>query len=338
MLTVDGSMGEGGGQILRTCLALSACLQRPFRITNIRAARRKPGLQPQHLTAVIAAAALSQAEVEGATKGSQQLAFSPHRVKAGHYQFDIGTAGSTSLVLQTLLPALIFADKSSTLIMQGGTHNPLAPTFDYLEKVFLPLLNRMGPTVTAILEQPGFAPEGGGRVRVDIQPTPSLMPLELYERGELVEHYAEVLLAHLPEHIAQRELTVIADSLGWPESALKYRKIESVNMPANIITCVIESKHITECFFEFGRRGLPAERVAGRVVNQVKHYLNAGVPVSHYLTDQLLIPLALAGGGAFITTEPSSHAITNMAVIKAFMQIEFQTEKLDHNVWKIGLS
>ena len=338
MLTIDGSMGEGGGQILRTCLALSTCLQRPFRITNIRAARKKPGLQPQHLTAVTAAAAISQAKVEGAAKGSQQLVFNPHRVKTGHYQFDIGTAGSTSLVLQTLLPALTLADKSSTLIMQGGTHNPLAPTFDYLEKVFLPLLNRMGPTVTAILIQPGFAPEGGGRVRVDIQPAPALKPLELYERGELIDHYAEVLQAHLPEHIARRELSVIAERLGWPESALRYRNIESVKMPANIVSIIIKSEHITECFFEFGRRGLPAERVAEKVVKQVNHYLNAGVPVGHYLADQLLIPLALSGKGAFITLEPSTHAITNMAVIKAFMQIEFQTEQINHNVWKISLA
>ena len=338
MLTIDGSMGEGGGQILRTCLALSICLQRPFRISNIRAARKKPGLQPQHLTAVTAAAAISQAEVQGAAKGSRQLTFNPDHVKAGHYQFDIGTAGSTSLVLQTLLPALILADKPSTLIMQGGTHNPLAPTFDYMEEVFLPVLNRMGPTVKATLEQPGFAPEGGGRVHVDIQPASALRPLELCNRGELIEQYAEVLLAHLPEHIAQRELAVIAESLGWPKSALRYRKIESVNMPANIISCVIKSKYITECFSEFGRRGLPAERVAEKVVNQVNQYLSAGVPVGHYLADQLLIPLALVGKGTFITTELSSHAITNMAVIEAFMQIEFQTEQIHHNVCKIGIS
>ncbi len=337
MLTIDGSMGEGGGQILRTCLALSTCLQRPFRITSIRAARKNPGLQPQHLTAVTAAAEISGAVVEGAVKGSLQLVFTPRHVKPGNYHFDIGTAGSTSLVLQTLLSALVLADGPSTLILEGGTHNPLAPTFDYLEKVFLPLLNRMGPSVTATLERYGFAPEGGGRVRVSVQPVQTLKPLALLERGELVECYAEVLLARLPVHVAQRELAVIADHFGWPDSALHYREVTTVKMPANVVSIFIQSEHVTECFFEFGRRGLPAEQVAGKVVKQARQYLDQDVPVGRYLADQLLLPLALAGEGAFITTEPSSHAITNMEVIKAFLPCEFRREEIRPQGWKISL-
>jgi len=335
---IDGSMGEGGGQILRSSLALSTCLCKPFHISNIRAARKKPGLQPQHLAAVKAATSISNAHVEGAEKDSLELVFTPSKVIAGEYHFSIGTAGSTSLVLQTILPALILADAPSSLILEGGTHNPFAPPFDFLKYAFLPLLNQMGPTVTALLERPGFAPKGGGRVRVDIQPVNELKPLELTERGEIQEQRAEVLLAHLPEHIAQRELAVIKQEIGIGDNNLLFHFVNNAYGAGNVISAIIKSDYITECFTAFGQRGVPAEQVAGTVVKEVHRYLQAGVPVGRYLADQLLLPLAMAGSGKFLTLKPSSHTLTNMNVISAFMDIQIQAEEVRFDVWQITLS
>jgi RNA 3'-terminal phosphate cyclase (ATP) len=156
MLTIDGSLGKGGGQILRTALALATVTGKPFRIEKIRAGRPKPGLLRQHLTAVKAAATISDAIVTGAELGSGALTFTPGHLRAGEFAFAVGTAGSATLVLQTILPALLTAPAPSTLVLEGGTHNPAAPPFDFLVKSFLPLINRMGPTVTAELERPGF--------------------------------------------------------------------------------------------------------------------------------------------------------------------------------------
>ncbi|MGD9000399.1 MAG: RNA 3'-terminal phosphate cyclase [Granulosicoccaceae bacterium] len=337
MLVIDGSMGEGGGQILRSSLALSSCLGQPFRIMNIRSARQRPGLQPQHLAAVRAAAAICHARVEGDEKGSQELVFTPDRVAAGEYCFDIGTAGSTTLVLQTVLPALCLADAPSSLLLEGGTHNPFAPPFDFLQHAFLPVLNRMGPTVTAILERPGFVPKGGGRVRVEIQPVAGLRPLEIPERGEIQLQHAEVLLAHLPQHIARRELAVLQQGLGLADSQLTVHVVEEAYGPGNVVCMVITSDYITECFTAFGQRGIPAEQVALKVVKEARRYLRAGVPVGNHLADQLLLPLALAGSGMFVTLPPSLHALTNMEVISAFMGVRIQAQEIRHDAWKISL-
>ena len=186
MLVIDGAMGEGGGQILRSALALSLCLNKPFRITNIRANRDKPGLRPQHLVAVQAAAKIADAKVDGATKSSQLLEFIPGSIKPGEYSFDIGTAGSTTLVLQTILPALLTAAQPSTIQLHGGTHNPLAPPFDFFQQAFVPLLNRMGPRIKTHLQRPGFYPVGGGIVAVTIEPVAKLQPLKIVERGALL--------------------------------------------------------------------------------------------------------------------------------------------------------
>lgn len=335
---IDGSMGEGGGQILRSSLALATCLRKSFRISDIRAARPRPGLQPQHLAAVKAAASISHARVQGDERGSQQLVFYPSSTVAGDYVFDIGTAGSTSLVLQTVLPALLFAGDTSSLRLIGGTHNPFAPPFDFLKYAFLPLLNRMGAKVRATLLRPGFAPKGGGELQVDIPPVASLQPLDICKRGKIIERCAEVMLAHLPEHIAQRELAVIRQELGFAENDLRFYPVHDAFGAGNVISAIIRSEAITECFSAFGQRGLPAEQVAAKVVEQVRRYLKSGVPVGRYLADQLLLPLSLAGGGRIVTLEPSSHTLTNINVIQAFMNIEIQTEQLGDDVWQISLS
>ena len=226
-ITIDGSEGEGGGQILRTALALSLVTGRPFRIDGIRAGRKKPGLMRQHLTAVHAATAVSGARVSGADLGSRALSFEPGQVRGGDYRLAVGTAGSATLVLQTVLPALLFAREPSRLTLEGGTHNPIAPPFDFLARTFLPILRRMGASVDARLETYGFYPAGGGRFTVAIEPCTTLGRLSLLERGDTRVH-ARALVASLSENIAKRELSIVRERLGIDRALLPSRDRRSV--------------------------------------------------------------------------------------------------------------
>jgi RNA 3'-terminal phosphate cyclase (ATP) len=326
VLTIDGSQGEGGGQILRTALALAPVTGTPFRIEKIRAGRDKPGLLRQHLTAVNAAVMESDASAEGATPGSQELTFRPGAVRPGDYRFAVGTAGSTGLVLQTVLPALLTASGPSMVTVEGGTHNPSAPPFDFLARAFLPLVERMGPRVTARLDRPGFYPAGGGQCTVSITPTIALRPLSLLERGAVLRRRARAIVARLSPRIADRELAVVRTQLGWSDDEMERVVIgEDARGPGNAVLVEIESEHITEVFTGFGEVNVRAEAVADRVAEKVRRYLAAGVPVGPYLADQLLIPLALAGGGAFRTIALTSHATTNLLVIGAFLGARFAT-------------
>ena len=334
MLTNDGDMGEGGGQILRTSLSLSLCQQRPFRIVNIRARRKKPGLRRQHLVAVQAASAIGRAQVEGAELGSGELTFIPRTLQPGDYRFDIGTAGSTTLVLQAVLPTLITASQPSHLIFEGGTHNPMAPPFDFLQQAFLPLLRRMGARVSARLERAGFYPVGGGILQVDIQPVAQLQALSLPERGRLLGVEAVAVLANLPGHIAERELTVLRQELALEQSQLHTRYLQAKGA-GNALFVVVKSEHVTEVFTSFGQRGVRAESVAGRLVPQVQRYLRAEVAVGQHLADQLLLPLALARGGEFLTLSPDPHTPTNIAVLQRFMDIQVSTERQGSDRWLI---
>ncbi|HSB09515.1 MAG TPA: RNA 3'-terminal phosphate cyclase [Blastocatellia bacterium] len=338
MLTIDGSHGEGGGQILRTALALSLVTAKPFRIENIRAGRKNPGLLRQHLTAVNAATEISRAEVTGAAIGSRELTFAPGSVVAGAYAFAVGTAGSTTLVLQTVLPALLITSGTSELILEGGTHNPFAPPFDFLEKAFLPLLNQMGPRVTAVLERPGYYPAGGGRMSVTIEPAPALKRLDLLTRGEVRARKATAVVANLPIGIAERELKVIAQKMSWPREWTRAESVEGSRGPGNVVTIEIECEHVTEVFTGFGERGLRAEAVAEKAVQQARRYLAAEVAVAEYLADQLLIPMAMAGGGIFTTLPLSRHATTNIEVIGKFLDVGIESSQLADRVWKVEVS
>ncbi len=320
MLTIDGSQGEGGGQILRTALALSLVTGTPFTIEKVRAGRQKPGLLRQHLTAVNAAVAVGEADAEGAALGSQTLVFRPRTVKPGDYRFAIGTAGSTGLVIQTVLPALLIASGPSTLTLEGGTHNPAAPPFDFLERAFLPLVASMGPRVSAVLNCPGFYPAGGGRCTVSITPASRLEPLTLLERGAIKRRRARALVARLPRQIADRELAVVRARLGWSEDELEAVVVDgSARGPGNVLLLEIESEHLTEIFCGFGEVGIRAESVAEHAAKEARRYLAAGVPVGVHLADQLLVPLALAGGGSFRTIGLSSHSRTNLDVVRLFL-------------------
>jgi RNA 3'-terminal phosphate cyclase (ATP) len=335
MLVIDGSQGEGGGQILRSSLALSLVTGQPFRIEKIRANRSKPGLMRQHLTAVQAAAEVSGARVSGAELRSQELELRPGTVRPGRYHFAVGTAGSTTLVLQTVLPALLTASGPSQLTLEGGTHNPFAPPFDFLARAFLPLLGRLGPRIEARLERPGFYPAGGGRFEVTIEPVPRLTSLQLLERGEIRHKLATALVAGLPRRIADREIKTVRDQLSWTREHLCCEEIGNGFGPGNVLLIEIASEHVTEVFTGFGQRGVPAETVATRTVKEVQRYLAAGVPVGEHLADQLLLPLAIAGGGAFRTCAPTRHTLTNREVVQRFAEVEVSLDKLARDDWQV---
>lgn len=337
MLTIDGSFGEGGGQIVRTSVALSLITGKPFRIHRVRARRDKPGLRRQHLTAVQAAARVGQATVTGAEVGSREFSFIPGEIKAGDYLFDIGTAGSTTLVLQTVLPPLMIQPSPSRLTLVGGTHNAFAPPLDFLQKSFLPLVNRTGPRITAELERYGFYPAGGGRFNVTIDPARELSRLDILERGEIRSQTARALVLNLPAHIAERELAVVSQKLGLKGDQLRVEASTNAYSAGNAVMIEIESDHLTEVVTRLGERGVRAETIAERAADEAIHYLESGVPVGEHLADQLLIPLALAGGGSFVTLRPSLHTTTNIEVIRKFLDIAIEATPLAGNAWRVDV-
>ena len=334
MLQLDGSRGEGGGQILRTSLALAMIAGKSFQIRQIRAGRAKPGLMRQHLTAVKAAARVCGADMDGAELKSQRLTFRPGAIQAGDYRFDIGTAGSATLVLQTVLPALMTADQPSRLTLCGGTHNIHAPPYDFLAKAFLPLLKRFGPQVTATLIRPGFFPAGGGEVAIDIRPVSSLEPLKLVDGGQVVRRHATAIVSRLPRHIAEREVATVRRKLDLSERETSVVEVES-HGPGNVVVIEIEREKITEVFTGFGQRGVKAEKVAAGAAREARHYLDADVPVGEHLADQLLLPMALAGSGRYRTTKPTPHTATNVDTIREFLDVVIQTDEVSERQFEI---
>lgn len=337
MITIDGSEGEGGGQILRTSLALSLVTRRPVRMTNIRAGRAKPGLLRQHLTAVEAAGAIGAAEVSGAALGSKELEFQPGAVTPGDYRFAVGTAGSATLVLQTVLPPLLTASGVSTLTLEGGTHNPMAPPFDFLARSFAPLIRRMGAGLELELTRPGFFPAGGGQFRARIEPTQRLGQLDLLERGSILQQRARAVLSQLPDEIGRRELEAVRAVLGWGAEHVAIETVARPVGPGNVVLLELEAEQVTAVFSGIGERGRSAEDVARGAAGQARAWLESGAPVDEYLADQLLVPMALAGGGSFRTVKPSLHSVTNAAVIERFLPIQVRFEPEAEDVWRVRI-
>lgn len=337
MITIDGSFGEGGGQILRTSVSLSLVTGKPVHITNIRARRKKPGLLQQHLTAVKAAVSISRANCRGAEPGSREIVFNPGKINPGEYRFSVGTAGSATLVLQTILPALIIGNGESSVTLEGGTHNPFAPPFDFLENVFIKIINTMGPEVKTSIGQYGFYPAGGGRLNVRIKPGQKLKQVNLMKRGNVKKIQVRAISSRLPMRIAKREVEIILKRLGLKKESGRAGDVQSPG-PGNACMIRIECEHITELFTAFGRKGVPLEKVAGDVLNEAERYLQNDVPVGCYLADQLLVPFVLAGGGRYRTLTPSSHMKTNCEVIKQFLEAEISLEKIKKDVWDISVA
>lgn len=338
MLTVDGSFGEGGGQIIRTSLALALVTGKPFRVERVRANRQKPGLQRQHLTAVNAAAAVGRAEVSGAAVGASEFTFVPREIVPGEYNFAVNTAGSATLVLQTVLPPLMTASAPSLLTLEGGTHNVHAPPYNFLETTFLPLINRMGPRVGIELERYGFYPPGGGKINVTIEPAAPLRRLDLTERGEMRDERARALVVKLPPMIAERELAVVGERMKWGTERLRVETSTNALSPGNVVMIEFESEHLTEMFSRVGERGVRAEVIAEDAVKEAQQYLATTAPVGEHLADQLLIPLALARGGSFTTGRLSLHTTTNIEIIKKFLDVEITTEPVGNGTWKVEVT
>jgi RNA 3'-terminal phosphate cyclase (ATP) len=320
MLTIDGSYGEGGGQILRTALALSAVLNRPVLIEKIRAGRRNPGLQAQHLAGVMALGEISRAQVEGAAVGSTSLRFVPARIAHGAYRWDVGTAGAISLVLQAILIPLAFAPTASHIAITGGTHVPWSPPFPYVDQVLLPTLQSMGIRVSLRLGRWGFYPKGGGMVEGTIEPS-NLQPLTLTRRGSLTEVVGLSAVAGLPTRIAERQqqrALVRLSSLGVP-CRIEISSVQAPS-PGTVLFLLIKCEGGRAGFSSLGERGKPAERVSDEVCDQVFAYLEQEGTADPYLADQLLLPMALAPGtSSMTTTRVTNHLLTNRWVVEQFL-------------------
>ncbi|MES2921063.1 MAG: RNA 3'-terminal phosphate cyclase [Verrucomicrobiota bacterium] len=324
-IQLDGT--TGGGQMLRTALSLAMTTGQPFRMTNIRGKRPKPGLMRQHLTCVKAACEISGGTADGAEIGSTELVFRAGKLKGGVYQFAIGTAGSTGLLFQTLLPALLHADGLSTLRLEGGTHNPMAPPFEFLDRVFLPALRRMGAEVSISLVQTGFAPVGGGIIECEIKPCAKLTTIDLHDRGELKSMNLRVPTRNLPIAIAGRMLDSALVQLPCDDATVEIREPG----PGRGVCCLYEAifKNCEELTSSFGETNVTAERVGRRAAKCLQDFIGSGTPVGRHLADQLLLPMALAGSGSFTTMVPDDHVPTNISVIEKFLPVKFQIDDAD---------
>ena len=333
MIIVDGSAGEGGGQVLRTALALSVLSGRAVTINNIRAGRRKPGLRPQHLTAVVAASTICGADVEGAVLKSQTLLFVPGGpARPGAYEFDIaeiagqGSAGSVGLVLQTILLPLAMCEGESHLILRGGTHVPWAPSVDYLVEVSSPSLARMGVSAGIELNQWGFYPVGGGQMQVHIQGRAGvpLEPIDLTNRGSLKRAWGRGVVANLPAHIPQRMANRARNLLASSgiKAELRALRVRTAGPGAGIFLFV-EYEGGLAGFTAYGRKGLPSDQVAQMACEPLLTHHETGAPVDPHLADQMVLPMALAGGTSRIDTSCiTEHLLTNLEVVRAFLPIE----------------
>lgn len=326
MIELDGSVGEGGGQIIRSALSASMITGQGFHLVKIRQKRNKPGLLRQHLTCVKAAAEICGAQTVGAEAGSTELTFKPKTIQAGNYHYAVGTAGSTTLVLQTILPALLCAEEASEVVIEGGTHNMAAPPVDFIQHAFLPQLRKMGAEVDLKLEAYGFYPAGGGRIRARIQPA-QLKPLKVLARDAIKKRRAVARIADLPDGIAERELRTVGEHLDFRGPDLQIDRVQDSLCPGNVLHLFFESKQVTEVITSFGKLGLPAKAVAEEACKEAKQYLKSNAPIGRKLVDQLLLPMAIAGGGSIRTYKPTQHTRTNIPILEAFFPVRFELEK-----------
>ena len=325
---IDGSMGEGGGQILRTSIALSCITGKHLHIENIRAARRMPGLARQHLSCVQAACEICAGQSEGAALGSQVLDFKPGPVRNGDFFFDIGSAGSASLVIQTVLPALFLAEGPSTVTVTGGTHNPWAPPFDFLSETFLPAIASAGFVADCRLVKHGFFPAGGGEITFTVQPwrpDPS-QSIDLCEPPEKPEVHARIYTARLPSHIARRQEKLLCQS-GRSIKSFEHIDVTDSDGPGNCIMLRLCGSRRTTVFTAFGAKGKRSEKVVDEVANLSKNFLLSGAAADRFLADQLLIYMAISKTGSYITNDLSGHLTTNMETIKKFLPVNFDIDQ-----------
>lgn len=346
---IDGSRGEGGGQILRTSLALACITGRNLHMENIRAARRNPGLARQHLSCVEAARQICDGRCTDDALHSQTLDFEPGPVRGGDFSFDIGSAGSASLVIQTILPALFLASETSTVTVTGGTHNPWAPPFDFLAETFLPAIGAAGFHAGCKLIKHGFFPAGGGKIALNIQPwqQDASRAIDFCQPDKERQIYGRIYTARLPEHIVHRQKRLLCQS-GFNVRKIEHIEVTDSDGPGNcvMLRLVASSGGIlkaegfgdggpslcqerTTIFTAFGERGKPSEKVVREVADPAKDFLASSAAIDHFLADQLLIYMAISKGGSYTTNELSTHLTTNIETIKQFLPVDFKTENQD---------
>lgn len=326
MIQIDGAEGEGGGQMLRSALTLSVLTGRPIRMIHIRAGRSKPGLAPQHLAAVEAAATISHAHLEGAVLGSQSLVFEPRVLLPGEYRFDIGTAGAAPLVLQTIALPLSFAEGGSRVEISGGTHVPWSPCYHYLEWHWLHYMERIGFPIKTTLEAAGFYPRGGGRMSASIQPATSLSTLELTERGPLERIRGLSAVANLDLSIARRQERQALRRLErhGVRIAMEVTPLPS-RSKGTLLLLMAEFAHSRCCYYALGEPGKPAERVADEAVDALEAFLATDAAVDAYLADQLILPLSFVPGVSELSTAKiTSHLVTHAGIVKRFVPVEIE--------------
>lgn len=333
---IDGSHGEGGGQILRTSLTLSLLTGLPVCVENIRAGRSRPGLRPQHLTAVRAAAALCRAELEGDELSSQVIILRPREpVRPGDYAFDVtdaaegGSAGSIGLVLQTILLPLALTAGPSNVTLHGGTHVAWAPSASYLKHVFLPTVARMGAQAEIDLEQWGFYPVGGGTVHVRVSGTVErLEPIWLVERGDVRRVWGIAAVTNLPSHIPQRMANRARNVLSGAgfDAHVEAQRLRGQGPGAGVFLFVAY-ENVVAGFTSYGRKGLPAERVAEKACEDLMRHHGTEAPVDAHLADQLVLPMVLAEGESrMVTSEITQHLLTNIRVVRQFLDCRLRLE------------
>ncbi|MCS7135956.1 MAG: RNA 3'-terminal phosphate cyclase [Nitrososphaerota archaeon] len=336
VIGLDGSIGEGGGQVLRTAIALSAMMLRPIKIYNIRAKRSPPGLRPQHLTAVKAVAWLSNADVKGLNVGSSEVVFIPKRLKGGKMTFDAGTAGSTTLILQSLMPAMSFAEEQVEVEIRGGTNNPMAPPFEYLSYVLLPVLKQMGCKFSLELMRRGFYPRGQGIVRVRSEPVDYIKPIRLTEFSGVEKISGISYSCRLPSHIAERMAKSASKFLsmnGYDNADIWLEVLQpdtpkcSVDAGCGIILFARTKDGHIIASDSLGRLGVPAEKIGEEVAADLVKQLNAKAPVDKHLGDQLVIWVAIAKGySEYRVTELTLHTLTSVEVCKRLTGAEFMVD------------
>ena len=334
MIEIDGSKGEGGGQIVRSSLALSAITGKPFTIENVRAGRKASGLKRQHLTCVKAAREICDAEVDGAELGSSRLVFRPGAVKPGDYEFKVGTAGSAPLVAQTVLPALFCVDGNSTIAVEGGTHNPMAPCYEFLADIYLPLVQRMGPAFDCELLSHGFYPAGGGRFEISIQPSKSLTGLHLLERDKKYKPKVTAIVSALDRSVGERECDTIRRKMNWDPSCCHVQEAVNPRGPGNAVLIEIASKSISELFVGLGAPQIRAEQVARTALKKAKAYIGMeNVSVGLHLADQIMLPMGLAAAqgetSSFMSMPLTEHSRTHKRILEMFLNVQIDIEEND---------
>jgi RNA 3'-phosphate cyclase len=328
MVELDGSSGEGGGQILRSALTLSLLTGKPFHVSRIRANRSRPGLAAQHLACVNAAATIGRAKLHGATLRSSDLEFTPGEVRAGDYSFPIGTAGATALVAQTVALPLAHATGESTVTIDGGTHVAHAPCFDYLAVTWAPVLGRVGYDLRLTMDRPGFYPRGGGRIRLQVSGNARPVGIRMVAPVDVqTATVLNVVAGNLPDHVADRQGGRIGDRLRELGVVTKFVTERWANGPSSFVavTCA-DGPEPTLCF-ALGEKGKPAETVADEAFADFAAWAAAGWPVDPHLADQLLLPLVLAEGASeFRTTAVTQHLLTNVETVGHFLDRQITIE------------